>query len=86
LIIKNSFSTSKRCNDINTNKQDSHEIPPKRFGLKLFIITLCGVGFGIGLTRYNLNIRKKVESNLPYSDILFKQIDSFFDTYINKTK
>lgn len=82
-MLRNSISTSQKCFD----SQNSNEIPrasSKHIGLKVFIATLTGVGFGIGLVKYNNDIREKVESNVPYSDVLFKQIDFLFDNYIYK--
>ncbi len=84
VTLKNTITTTPKCLD-NPTQNETLKASPKRVGLKLLLITLAGFGIGIGLTKYNKDLRQQIETNIPYSGAAFKEIDSFYENYVQPT-
>ncbi len=53
-------------------------------GLKVLLVTFTGFGLGLALTSDSLELRKHIESNVPYSNHLFQFSDSMYEKLIQQ--
>jgi hypothetical protein len=53
-------------------------------GLRVFLVTLTGFGIGFAFTSYSSEMRKQIETNVPYSTNLFEYGDSMYDKLIKQ--